>query len=862
MKAIIGLAGMLAFVSTAVAPVSAQEPNLTYKYDPSMTYPLTPTNIVPAPIPITVPATLPGNAHAIYFNLSGQNNGAASTVTPISGTFKLDGDNFFVWNQSSAVNAGATYFNYNNGALNVRGGRHTLEVVHDDPDLVQESDETDNWWAHQFVFTPYVLSVGTPKIRGTPPMDDGGTTSIIDGSPIYSNCDGFRFTSTGWWNAVTLYAASSQADYDLELFNPSTGSENGFIGGLAFSYGLNGYLDALFVNRNTVGVNDYDVGVTKSDNSTGQFVIEQVVSESAWVGMKTTATFGADEYLKIWDTYIGDTGWVTVAVDDSLRTGIPFRVGWIDKDATVVGMSDVPGWVTYGEIGEIRMSHEFTATGYYGLVLHRHQYAGGQAVDQTLVIEPTPPDPRPWDMPGWHSSLVPTPMPITAGMFPVLPDTLHGYAPRTYLNFAVYNFSNTGSPAVDVAVYRDGIIDSPVTYLTPPLGPLDIIGTNDTSAEEFPGGRHTLTVETDYTQSIHEILESNNHFGEQYCWSPLELRPGQQNSRPGPGPASGGWETVGVGHVLHYNCDGYRIPTGYNEFEGMVLTQGPNSDYDLVIHTALDGVKDGFDDYLGGSARFLGQTDYVVFNNHRLPSMLHDIGVENFQGDEPYTIEAVGSNNLPVPVSGRYGPFTMPVSNMLHLYNIYLEADVHAFRLDNLAGTADWELALHPNNVDRIARTQVLGSALSNRTGPGGAEWFTENITTAGYYCLAVCKTGPFEFDKEGSYQLTILQGISDVTDEPDLPSATALTGVFPNPFNPQTTISYELAARAEVELEIYDVKGALVRRLVDGAMPAGRHAAVWNGTDDAGRRVASGVYLATFHAGLHRDVHKLVVVK
>ena len=862
MKAIIVLAGMLAFFLTAVAPVSAQEPNLTYKYDPSFAYPVMPTTTFPGPWPVTLPATLPGNSTSVYLNMVGQNNGAASTPAGLGGAFFVDGLTAWYWGTASIINAGASYMAVDKGPVNIRGGRHTLGTFHDYPDQISESDETDNWWAHQFIFTPYVLSPGTPKTRGIPPDDDGGMASIVDGSLFYSNCDGFRFTSTGWWNAVTLHAVTSHADYDLELFNPSTGSENGFIGGLAFSGNNHGYLDALFVNRNTVGINDYDVGVTKYDTSTGDFVIEQVVSESAWVGMETTASFGAEEYLKIWDTYIGDTGWVTVAVDDSLRTGMQFIVGWIEHDATVLGLSDVTGWVSQGELGEIRINHEFTATGYYGLVLMRHQYAGGQAVDQTLVIEPTPPDPRPWDLPGWHSSLVPTPMAITAGMFPTLPDTLHGYAPQTYLNFAVHNFSDAGCPAVDVAVYRDGVIDSQVAYVTPPLGPWDIIGTNDTAAQEYPGGRHTLTVETDYSGSIHEILESNNRFGEQYCWSPIELRPGQQHSRPGPGPASGGWETVGVGHVLHYNCDGYRIPTGYNEFEGMVLTQGPNSDYDLVIHTALDGVKDGFDDYLGGSGRFLGQTDYVVFNNHRLPSMLHDIGVENFQGDEPYTIEAVGSNNLPIPISGRYGPFTMPVSNMLHLYNIYLEADVYAFRLDNLAGTADWELALHPNNVDRIARTQVFGSALSNRTGPGGAEWFTENITTAGFYCLAVCKTGPEEFDKEGTYQLTILQGISDVTDEPEMPSATALTGVHPNPFNPQTTISYDLDAGAKVVLEIYDVKGARVRRLVDESMPAGRHTAVWNGADDAGRRVASGVYLAIFEAGSHRDVQKLVMVK
>jgi hypothetical protein len=118
------------------------------------------------------------------------------------------------------------------------------------------------------------------------------------------------------------------------------------------------------------------------------------------------------------------------------------------------------------------------------------------------------------------------------------------------------------------------------------------------------------------------------------------------------------------------------------------------------------------------------------------------------------------------------------------------------------------------------------------------------------------------DFDLEGVYELTILQGVSDVHDPVDIPSATALTGVHPNPFNPQTTINYELATPAAVELDIYDVKGALVRRLIRESKPAGRHAVVWNGQDDAGGRTASGVYLARFSAGNYRDVRKLVMLK
>lgn len=71
------------------------------------------------------------------------------------------------------------------------------------------------------------------------------------------------------------------------------------------------------------------------------------------------------------------------------------------------------------------------------------------------------------------------------------------------------------------------------------------------------------------------------------------------------------------------------------------------------------------------------------------------------------------------------------------------------------------------------------------------------------------------------------------------------LVGNAPNPFNPKTTISFEIARAGSVELTVYDAAGRKVRTLVDGALGAGPHDVAWDGTDDTGQRVASGVYRA-----------------
>jgi len=77
-----------------------------------------------------------------------------------------------------------------------------------------------------------------------------------------------------------------------------------------------------------------------------------------------------------------------------------------------------------------------------------------------------------------------------------------------------------------------------------------------------------------------------------------------------------------------------------------------------------------------------------------------------------------------------------------------------------------------------------------------------------------------------------------------DVPAVTRLLDARPNPFNPRTVVAFDLAHAADVRLSIYDPRGRRVRSLHQGTLPAGRHEMVWNGQDDHGRALGSGVYL------------------
>jgi predicted outer membrane repeat protein len=84
----------------------------------------------------------------------------------------------------------------------------------------------------------------------------------------------------------------------------------------------------------------------------------------------------------------------------------------------------------------------------------------------------------------------------------------------------------------------------------------------------------------------------------------------------------------------------------------------------------------------------------------------------------------------------------------------------------------------------------------------------------------------------------------------------------FPNPFNPSTTIHFELDRSMRVELSIFDLAGRRVRTLVSGALPAGTHGEQWDGTDSSGRLVSSGTYFARVRTEDYETVGRLVLVK
>jgi len=129
------------------------------------------------------------------------------------------------------------------------------------------------------------------------------------------------------------------------------------------------------------------------------------------------------------------------------------------------------------------------------------------------------------------------------------------------------------------------------------------------------------------------------------------------------------------------------------------------------------------------------------------------------------------------------------------------------------------------------------------------------------------CPTAYIEWDYPYMYLFTSSNikvysyEIVGITDK-EQTSTTLVLSVHPNPFNPQTTIGYSLVTPAHVSIGVYNIRGQLVKTLVNDAQDAGEHTVCWNGRDNAGRTCSGGVYLCRLNTAGATVTKKMLLLK
>jgi len=177
------------------------------------------------------------------------------------------------------------------------------------------------------------------------------------------------------------------------------------------------------------------------------------------------------------------------------------------------------------------------------------------------------------------------------------------------------------------------------------------------------------------------------------------------------------------------------------------------------------------------------------------------------------------------------------------------------------AGSSEVEMAYS----DNVAHGAVLSQSTENSVGD------TSVVFLAGFSYHFIRDDRPLGYDKDlmdrFRYLHYVLLSLNNVIPQTlsanGVSSPNQLAQCYPNPFNPSTTIEYRVGDPGLVSLRIYDAAGRLVRTLVSGAVePARGHTATWDGTNDQGASVASGVYFYRLVAGDYSATKKMVMIK
>lgn len=167
---------------------------------------------------VPAPVTLPGNAAGTWISWLGVQVGQSGMPVWTSHLY-LDESELLAHTAFDGATPGE-YARYNVGGFTVRGGRHSLTQVIDVGGTVAESNEGDNTWRGQWVWSPRATTLGTPVVRSLPPEAGTGT---------YPNCDGAQVQHSSSFAFVTALAPTAvDDDYDLYVYDDYTNAQTGF----------------------------------------------------------------------------------------------------------------------------------------------------------------------------------------------------------------------------------------------------------------------------------------------------------------------------------------------------------------------------------------------------------------------------------------------------------------------------------------------------------------------------------------------------------------------------------------------------------------------------------------------------------
>ncbi|MBK7045144.1 MAG: hypothetical protein IPH48_01170 [bacterium] len=809
-----------------------------------------------------------------YFNLRFANSGELTTDPVLRLNVYIDGALNW-WSSIYPLEGYSERAYLNVGPWEVPGGRHAVRMWCDAYEQMPEADEADNYFTRQFIWYPYTLASNGSWVTRQRPKDAwGGFNAGLFSAP---NCDGFSYTmGTDPFVGAVMITENDDSDFDLRLHTHTTGSTSGFgyFDVQAISNRPAGCLEAVFTNNSQTTETSMDVGVVNPDFDGYGFQIRRIFSTSMSINSDVQFPLSPIQPMALRHfTLPGDSGTnygvVTLQVDPSVGK---VRLKVLPADTDHAGLDDAANQTVTDANGYAKVTFTYGGATQALAVWQDPQdipVGGSGHFQVTVRASVGPADFAPLVTTGWWAPLVPTNGAPGTSTTTTLPSTLAGNAASTYINVQFRNEGMATGAGFDSMTYLDGV--GLVGEQISGFAALTNRIRNYPYVQTVRGGRHTLSMFPDATDVVTEGSETNNTLGLQYVWSPLALATGATIERSAPPPTTGGFAAAMAwsSAPLWFNCDGLRTPVpapsgNTAQWLAVAALPGATSDVDLRLHERVNSSLQGFSTSLAVSGWGAAESDYLLVNFRSTTPRQFDVGALGIVGSENYRLQTVASSWLASTPLGDYGPFSLASTGVIALHEVWLPAGPVSVKLHQSGGDAiDWGLTLHRGQLPYHAKSATAGIVGQAWIGAAGAdETMPVEVPQAGYYCLAVWKAQADDYAKAGQYTLRFDGFLSDAPGVGDVPAVTAVRDITPNPFNPATRIAFDLAHSGPVRLEIFDVRGRLVRRLVSSALEAGRHEVLWDGRDDQGVGAASGTYVARLRAAEVTVSRKMQLLK
>ena len=366
------------------------------------------------------------------------------------------------------------------------------------------------------------------------------------------------------------------------------------------------------------------------------------------------------------------------------------------------------------------------------------------------------------------------------------------------------------------------------------------------------GGRHTVGAHADIDDHIGEDYTDryDNEAYRQLLWTPepLPAAPGAAFSQDGPPLPFPDGASIANNHAYALSPPG----------QPWAVATSAGQDYDLTLFDDFTGSTSGLTHAVASSARTQDSLDVIVSGGSGLPATVYPaVTRKPAAGQAYYRVDwNDAAGHLDTDGDAFWGAESLSAGRFVNLYQVDLQAGaLYPLSLWTRVGLEPIHFAVFP--AEATFRGALAQALVRSQVVPGQEyEIATFTPAASGRYLILAFR------DHDGGlqrYQLAV--GAQAVTVNPGPDDPVRLSAV-PNPSLTKALITYTLSAAARVRLDVLDLQGRLVDRLLDESRPAGTHTESWTLRNAAGEPVAPGLYWVRLDLGARRRLARLSVIR